>query len=282
MDNKRKYTLDDVIVRDIIEGVSVLDNVKRRIIMAGGMAGQSYTKDFSNYWRPTMDIDYATSPFLSKQDFEEINAELSELLSKKDISVCGGKAHNNYELICENMEDKVIVHFDRFSKNYYERVRQIEEKKVNDAVKITIPKTELEVRVVRPEHYLNGKLKRLSKFHREKCIPDDQTEAYKAAREFDFDTLSRYKILNELPNLIEERDILIVMPKDFDMFQERLRDYKRDKDIYDVCLFSKAVVSGCIEFDENYMLEIMKQVEEVYGATDPQTKIERFTLPGGI
>jgi len=70
-------TLDDSVVKDGLESVSVL-NGKEPYFLVGGIATQSYLP--SSCRRPTSDIDFALVRPLSKPDFRKMVAPISEYL----------------------------------------------------------------------------------------------------------------------------------------------------------------------------------------------------------
>jgi len=75
--NFRARTLDDSVVRDGLESISVL-NGKEPYFLVGGVATQSYLP--TRCRRPTSDIDFALVRPLSKPDFKEMITPVREYL----------------------------------------------------------------------------------------------------------------------------------------------------------------------------------------------------------
>lgn len=75
--NFRARTLDDDVVKDGLEAISVL-NEKEPYFLVGGVASQSYLP--TKCRRPTSDIDFAMARPLSKPDFREMIVPVREYL----------------------------------------------------------------------------------------------------------------------------------------------------------------------------------------------------------
>jgi len=277
----KKYTIKDEVVVDSLYSLSQLEESleERKIAVAGGIANQIYTQQLKEYLRPTNDIDLATWPFLDREEFNKMASYIVDALREMGyLAYIGPKKHNNYEIRVKDDDNELLIHFDRFSKKYFERVGELELEKIKSAKGIEFELNSYQnftIYILRPEHVLNGKVKRLKRASESRSFTNDEKEIYKYILNLDFDKLSEYKILPMLDELIEERDILTLMEgTNNEKFYERLIRYKIEKDIYDICLLSKVIVAGLVEFDKDYYNKIRKETEKRIGTV--QTTIEDF------
>jgi len=283
MATESPYTILDNIVQDTFRVIGQINDDHifddRHVVIAGGMASQLYNDpQLEDLLRPSMDIDCATYPSLSNTEYDNIHSYISSGLNSKGYKCkeFPKKQHRNIGTICSdnNYLDTLVIHFDRFSKSYFEKVGPLEKKKVEDAMVEPLYFKGISVHVVKPEQIWNGKMKTL--VHQ---IGDIQSNTLKKifhyAATLNFSELSKIKLSNWLNELIEIKSTIVsAQTHDRLVDADVVRDYKLSKNLYDLCLLSRNVEIGHINFDIEEYFAIRQQTNKVFSKSeDPFTEL---------
>jgi len=275
------YTiLDDI----VIETLKVVDRINddrrfnRKVVVAGGMALQLYNdKQLEDLLRPSMDIDCATYPSLSNTQYYGLHSYISSELNSKGFkcSEFPKKHQRNIGTICQdnNYHDtSLVIHFDRFSTGYFEKIGFLEKRKVDDAMSEPLYYKGIRVHTVKPEQILNGKMKTLVHKIRD-TQRVDLRRLFNYAKNLNFVELSKVKLSSWLPELIETKSTIVSAQNHGRLVDaEVVAEYKLSKNLYDTCLLARNIETGHITFDEKAYLDIRVQTDAVLGKfEDPFT-----------
>lgn len=161
--NFNARTLDDVIIKDGLEAVSVL-NEKEPYFLVGGVASQSYLP--TKCRRSTSDIDFAIVRPLSKPDFKQMIIPVTEHLH--DIGYeTSPRVHNRsrsyalYFFKPENFRGSSCLEFVRRNKQNFEKHKKRLEREFENSKMKIVEGRQVSYRVSSPEDIAVPKLVRV-------------------------------------------------------------------------------------------------------------------------
>ncbi len=256
-------TLDDAIIKDGLEAVSVL-NDKEKYFLVGGIATQGYLPTKAR--RPTSDIDFAILRPLSKPDFREMIRPVREYLQDlgyKTTQKIAGRARSYALSFSDPNGGEAYLEFVRRNKqNFKKHEARLEREFENTRMKI-IEEREATYKVCSPEDIAVPKLVRsinsLSRNPRFSKIISPRQEP-----------LSSESIKRRLRGINGAREEAVSNPGDA-YLAERLRFIS---DIYDIRILSE--ITG---FNKKYFLEAQGDWRDICENPELRDRIFEIALP---
>lgn len=234
--NLKPKTLDNTIVKDGLQAVSLLNN-KESYYLVGGIASQSYLPTICR--RPTSDIDFSIVKPLSYNDFREMVKPLEEYLGDFGYKTYFKKNSRSYCLDFENLTgEQMCLEFARRNEKCFEKNKKRLQREFDNANMKIVEERDTRYRVACPEDIAIPKLVRsIGALNRN---PDFKNFIPKKGK---IKSLSEDIIKEQLGGIEELRKISMENKYDQSLF-DRLRFIS---DIYDIRILSE--ITG---FNENY------------------------------
>lgn len=159
----KAMTLDDGVVKDGLEAVSILNGIEPYFLV-GGVASQSYLP--TKCRRPTFDIDFALVRPLSKPDFRKMIVPIRECLSDRGYkTIPKTNRSRSFALYLSKSydedENSLCLEFMRKNKTNFKKHRDRLEREYNNTKKKIIEGRKTTYRVSSPEDIAVPKLVRL-------------------------------------------------------------------------------------------------------------------------
>lgn len=250
-----KYTLEDCVVRDCLEAVSQTSEriPDLELMLVGGIANQMYCPEKELY-RPTNDIDIAPSRIVSHQEFGQgLAPMITDYISSKGRSAQASKTRYSFELDL-SLDEPLFIHISRYSKPFFERAKQQKLREIEHSRLLQIPYSDKSIKVVGPEDLIVSKIKRLKRLEHAIDFAMNQRIAYDSLKDRDFGFLAKQDHAGWLGALLRDKNYLtqIITKERFGEYTHHINRYKVEKDLYDISLLLKGVVSETVPFDEDY------------------------------
>lgn len=251
-------TLDDCMVRDGLEAVSLLDNQ----YLVGGIATQSYLP--TSCRRPTSDIDFSVVRPLQYRDFKSMIAPVREYLHDKEYTTETKKRSRAYSLdVSSPKGEGLCLEFARRNAQNFEKKRKHLEREFENANSKIIEGRESTYKVCRAEDIAIPKLVR--------SIGSLKRNPYFFSYIFEeFSPLTDEEIKRQLERISEIREeAMINLPNP--ELAEKLRFIS---DLYDVRILSE--ITG---FNEKYLAEVGREWDTFNDYSEARERLVRAVLP---
>ena len=256
-----KFTIDDSIVRD---SLVVVERSAREtgvpIIAKGGLAIQMHIlmSSMGDHKRPTSDLDILPNKRLSAAEYREgIGRIATEALVQYSPKV--RKTRHNYEVEIKDEDgEPFFIHAYKWSENGFEREKEDVARQTSNAVLLTIPGTETQISVIRPEDIIHGKVSRLKRIDRDEGITLDDQVLLSAVMKRNWHDLSGVDMEEWLHNLERQKGhLLAYVDSGIDQFKKALDNYRGAKDMFDIALLLRAAGTGGMAFDNTYLDRVL-------------------------
>ncbi len=174
-----QHKLEDTIVKDSIIAINKLKG-KTAGRIAGGMAVQSYIPE--RLHRGTIDLDFTLYWKGCISEFKELCKPLVSYLKNQNYNINFHKKGQVFEITFGNKKDSFLIQHPRFSKNYFERIKNSLGREISN--QRTISKEGLNYGVLSPEDLVVTKLHRALLFSEKYNIWTPKEVSVKSLRNF--------------------------------------------------------------------------------------------------
>lgn len=251
-----KYTLNNVIPTETLSSLEELykRNNNHDCIVVGGFAVQMYSP-YRSLLRGTNDLDIILPKIISNEEFKNgIGSSLKEILEEKGFNARLRKGHRAYEVDLEEAEGNFCIHLSRFSPSYWKRSKDWKQREAKNAIRKTIKDIDTSLLVHRLEDVLANKARRLRKLDSEGYITGKNRNYWSNLQNYEFNKLAENDLEGKLNHieLLKNQIPTVVNRKNKEAY-DTLKDYKVEKDIYDVSLLSRAIVEGYETIEKEYL-----------------------------
>jgi len=252
-------TLDDDIVRDGLEAVSLL---KEPHYLVGGIATQSYIP--TSCRRPTSDIDFSVVRSLNYEDFKSMVSDVKDFLRDSGYTAETKKRSRSYSLDVFNSDNEgLCLEFARRNDQNFEKNKKKLERELENANSKIVEGRNTTYKVCRPEDIAIPKLVRsISSLGRNPYFFRDIPK--------EIDPLTEEGIKKQLYKISDMREEAVSnIPNP--SIAEELRFVS---DLYDIRILSE--LTG---FNEKYFSEAGKDWDTFNTHTDERDKLVKAILP---